>query len=83
MSGGQFAFERIQRSAIGAARFAGFFDRDIYARMGIPQAHVRGRAVQRQVFCGYFNMALRIVSGLHGVSFKRGPASRHIFRSCR
>ena len=64
---GQFTLEFIQGAAIRAARFAAVIERDHYFRVGIPQAHVRHRAGQRQVVRGHFDVTLGDVFVVHDI----------------
>ena len=43
------AFELIERAAIRTSFLTGFFDWQVHAWMGVPQQHVRHRAVQGQL----------------------------------
>ena len=78
MSFRQLALELVQGTAVGATRFTSLVNRYRYPRVPIPQGHAGSGTIQWQVFGGYFYIAQLGVFGLHILSLKRVPASRHI-----
>src|SRR5882757_8381467 len=71
--GAPLGFERVLRPAIGALRPAGLLNRQINARMRVPEVHLRHRTRQRQILFRHIVLILGI--GLDQRLGRRGHGS--------
>jgi hypothetical protein len=65
MAFGQFTFELIQSATVWAASFAAMIEWNHHFGVGVPNAHARHRADQRQVMRGDFKITLGDVLFAH------------------